>query len=79
MRERQGSGTPPGSESGACHQRGHSGTGESQWSPGHDFPEDEGYRVNKSPGVDVPLPAVREPETEHQWGKRARYDIASAK
>jgi hypothetical protein len=71
--------TPPGSESEACHQRGHSGTWERQQSPGHDFPEEEGYRVNKSPGVDGLLPAVREPATEHKDRKQARYCIASAK
>jgi hypothetical protein len=32
---RQESGTPPGSQSGACRQRGHSGTGESHRSPGY--------------------------------------------
>ncbi len=35
-RERRGSRTPPGSESGACHQGGHSGTWESQSFPGHE-------------------------------------------
>ena len=35
--------------------------------------------MNKSPGADGRLPAVREPETEHKWGERARYYIASAK
>jgi len=32
---RQESGTPPGSKSGACRQRGHAGTWESHLSPGH--------------------------------------------
>ena len=43
------------------------------------FPEEEGYRVNKSPGADVRLPAVCEPATEHKDRKQARYCIASAK
>jgi hypothetical protein len=43
------------------------------------FPEEEGYRVNKSPGADVRLPAVGEPETEHKDRKQTRYCIASAK
>ena len=43
------------------------------------FPEEEGYRVNKSPGADVRLPAVRAPVTEPKDRKQARYGIASAK
>jgi hypothetical protein len=43
------------------------------------FPEEEGYRVNKSPGADVRLPAVREPATEDKDRKQTRYGIASAK
>jgi hypothetical protein len=34
--------------------------------------------VHKSPGADVRLPAVREPETEDQDRKQTRYGIASA-
>ena len=71
--------TPPGSESGAGHQGGHSGTWERPSSPGHDFPEEEGYWVTKSPGAAVRLPAVREPETGHKGRKPARYRTASAK
>lgn len=70
--------TPPGSKRGACHHRGHSGTWENQPSPGHDFPEDEGYRVHKSPGADARLPGVGAPETEPEGWKRARYRTASA-
>jgi hypothetical protein len=79
MRNGEADRTPPGSESGACHQGGHSGTWESQSSPGHYFPEEEGYRVTKSPGADVRLPAVREPETGHKGRQQARYRTASAK
>jgi hypothetical protein len=42
------------------------------------FPEEEGYRVHKSPGADARLPAASEPETDHQEWKQARYGIASA-
>ena len=64
--------TPPGSERGAGQHGGHAGTWESQSSPGHDVPEEEEYRVTKSPGADVRLPAVREPQTGHTWRKPAR-------
>jgi hypothetical protein len=43
------------------------------------LPEDEGYRVNKSPGADARLPAVHEPATAYKERKQARYGIASAK
>jgi hypothetical protein len=53
---------PPGSEeSGACRQRGNAGTWESHLSPCEELPEDEGYRVTKSPGVDGKLPNINEP------------------
>jgi hypothetical protein len=62
--------TPPGSESGACFQRGDSGTGESQWSPwgiaGVGVPTVEG----KTPGVARRRPprlrALREQGTQSQ-------------
>jgi hypothetical protein len=44
--------TPPGSKSGACTHRGDSGTWESLLSPCHTGPEDQGYRLTKSPGAD---------------------------
>jgi hypothetical protein len=43
------------------------------------FPEEEGYRVNKSPGAGVRRPAVRAPETEHKDRKQTRYCIARPK
>ena len=72
MRHGEATRTPPGSERGAGHHRGHSGTWERQSSPGHDCPEEEGSRVTKRPGADRRLPAVREPETGHNRGKQAR-------
>jgi hypothetical protein len=44
--------TPPGSKSGACTHRGDSGTWESLLSPCHTGPEDQGYRLTKSPGAE---------------------------
>lgn len=59
---RRGGRIPPGSEgSGACRQKGNAGTWESQLSPCEELPEDEGYRVTKSPGVAGALPAINEP------------------
>ena len=65
--------TPPGSESGACLQRGNSGTWESHLSPCTTYPE-VGDRVTKGPGVTWGLPPGHEPvrETTND-GKQARY------
>ncbi len=60
--------TPPGSESGACVQRGNSGTGESRL-----FPDPEtgtGDRLLKSPGVGGPLPPAGEPQGTRNQGSR---------
>ena len=43
--------TPPGSESGAWIHRGNSGTWESHLSPCQNMPEEQGYRLTKSPGA----------------------------
>jgi hypothetical protein len=45
----------------------------------HLVPEEEGYRVNKSPGTGARLPAVSAPLTEHKGRKPARYRGALGK
>jgi len=42
---------PPGSENGACAYGGGPGTRESLLSPAQEMPEEQGYRLIKSPGV----------------------------
>lgn len=59
---RPGVGTPPGSQSGACLQRGSAGTWESHRSPGHRA--GRGDRQPTSPGVARELPAGYEPATD---------------
>jgi hypothetical protein len=59
---RQGFGTPPGSQSGACIPRGSSGTWESHLSPCQ--MAGMGDRQTKSPGVARELPPGYEPETD---------------
>ena len=59
--------TPPGSESGACLQRGDSGTWESHLSPWEQSP-DKGDRHNQHPGVWWPTRSASEP-TPAQAGR----------
>ena len=47
----RGDRSPPGSENGACAYGGDPGTRESLLSPTHKLPEEQGYRLIKSPGV----------------------------
>ena len=71
-------GTPPGSKSGACLQRGSSGTWESPRSPCH-MPG-TGDRVTKSPGVIWGLRPDDEPVRDStNQRKRTRYRGARAK
>jgi len=71
-------GTPPGSESGACISRGHSGTWESHLSPW--ATPGMGDRTTKSPGVRGGLRPAHEPcgDTTNRR-KHARYRDASEK
>jgi len=42
-------------------------------------PEEQGYRLTKSPGVGGQLPAANEPATGHKGREQARYRGASDK
>ena len=61
---RQVSRTPSGSENGACVYGGNSGTRESQLFPDGYVPEEEGYRLTKSPGVGADAPPQ---PTNRKW------------
>jgi hypothetical protein len=76
VRQRRVHRTPPGSESGACLQRGHSGTWEHHRSPR--ITPGLGDRVTTGPGVTWGLRPGYEPEgdTTHTV-KQARYREAS--
>ena len=65
--------------SGACLHRGNSGTWESHVSPWSRTPEEQGYRLTKSPGGGRELPAATEPAREHKARKQPRYWAASDK
>ena len=43
------------------------------------LPEEEGYRLTKSPGAGGELPTLSEPATGHKGRKRTRYGAASDK
>ena len=70
--------TPPGSESGACLQRGNSGTWESHLSPC--LMTGMGDRLIKGPGVVLGAsPRSRAREGHHELWEHARYREASDK
>src|SRR5712692_3551693 len=76
VRQRRGRRTPPGSESGACLQRGSSGTWENHLSPC--IIPGWGDRATKGPGVTWGLPPGHEPAWDNTNAvKQARYREAS--